>query len=85
MRGGAAVAMVVNNKKSKDPPTYTLEPGDACNLDLGIRVEMGDLAEDLNEGSAKLDDILILRVQNGRDHFLAVSGKWVHSGFGEEH
>lgn len=70
----------VNNKKNKNPPTYTLEPGDACNLDLGVRVEMTDFAKDLNEGSTKLDDNLILRVQNGRDHFLPISGKWVRSG-----
>ena len=71
---------VMKNKKSKDPPTYTLEPGDACNLDIGVRVEMTDFSKDLNEGSTKLDDNLILRVQNGKDHFLPITGKLVHSG-----
>jgi len=70
---------VVKNKKSKDSPTYTLEPGDACNLDLVVHVDTADLTNELNEGLVKLDDNLILRVQNGRDHFLPISGKWVHS------
>jgi len=69
----------VKSKKSKDPPTYTLEPGDACNLDIEMGIEKADLVKNLDEGSAKLDDILILSVQNGRDHFLPVSGKWMHS------
>lgn len=67
-------------KKSKDPPSYTIEPGDACNIELTVRVEIMELIKNLNEGTAKLDDVLILRVKDGRDHFLPVQGKWVHSG-----
>jgi len=67
-------------KRSKDPLSYTLEPGDACNVELTMQVEVMELIKSLNEGTAKLDDILILRVQDGRDHFLPVQAKWVHSG-----
>jgi hypothetical protein len=67
-------------KKSKDPPSYTIEPGDACNIELTVRVEVIELIKSLNEGATRLDDILILRVKDGRDHFLPVQGKWVHSG-----
>lgn len=67
-------------KKSKEPPSYTLEPGDACIIELTVRIEIAELIKSLNEGTTKLDDILILRVKGGRDHFLPVQGKWVHSG-----
>jgi len=67
-------------KRSKDQLSYTLEPGEACNVDLTVQVEVVELIKSLDEGTAKLDDILILRVQDGRDHFLPVQAKWVHSG-----
>jgi phosphatidylinositol-bisphosphatase len=66
--------------KNKDPATYTLEPGETCNLTLTSRVETMELAKRLNEHAITLDDILILRVLGGRDHFLPVSGKFVQSG-----
>jgi hypothetical protein len=59
---------------------YTLDPGDACNVILTVRVEALELVGRLNDGTAKLDDILILRVQDGRDHFLPVTSRWVQSG-----
>ncbi|KAE9985531.1 hypothetical protein EG327_004646 [Venturia inaequalis] len=62
------------------PPTYTLEPGDALTITLTARVEGMDLVKRLNDGSIQLDDILILRVDGGRDHFLPIQGKWVRSG-----
>jgi phosphatidylinositol-bisphosphatase len=65
---------------SRDPPAYTLEPGDACTIALTARVEAMEIVEGLNAGSIKLDDVLILRVDGGRDHFLPIQGKWVRSG-----
>jgi inositol polyphosphate 5-phosphatase INPP5B/F len=66
--------------KLSSPAEYTLQPGDASTIDLVVRVEVAELIKSLNEGMATLDDILILRVQNGRDHFIPVSARWVHSG-----
>jgi phosphatidylinositol-bisphosphatase len=66
--------------KAREPPTYTLEPGDACNVRLTARVEAMELVKRLNDGSVKLDDVLILRVNGGKDDFLTVSGRWVMSG-----
>lgn len=65
--------------KGKEPPTYTIEPGDACTIEFIARVEAIDLADALGDGMVTLDDVLILRVQNGRDHFLPVQARWVRS------
>jgi hypothetical protein len=66
------------SKPAPPPPEfYTLDPGDACNVTLTVRVEAMELIGKLNEGTATLEDILILRVQDGRDHFLPVTGHWV--------
>ncbi|KAF2668965.1 DNase I-like protein [Microthyrium microscopicum] len=65
-------------KKSKER-VYTLEPGDVVNLELVARVEAMAMARDLDDGVMRLDDVLILRVRDGRDHFLPVQGTWVRS------
>jgi hypothetical protein len=69
------------DKKSKntESPTYTLEPGDTCNIEFIAAVDSHSLAHDLDDEVVKLDDVLILRVKNGRDHFLPVVGKWQRS------
>lgn len=61
--------------------TFTLEPGDSCAVELDVRVLDSALVSDLNEGTRKLDDILVLRVENGRDHFIPIYGKWQQSSF----
>jgi inositol polyphosphate 5-phosphatase INPP5B/F len=65
--------------KTKEPPSYTLEPGDTCNVELVALVDDHELARDLDDEIVKLDEVLILRVQNGRDHFIPVQGKWMKS------
>ncbi|KAL1617563.1 hypothetical protein SLS56_010926 [Neofusicoccum ribis] len=64
------------------PASYTLEPGDACNIDLVLKVEDMNLVRELNEGKAQLEDILVLRVSDGRDHFLQVRASWLQTSFG---
>jgi phosphatidylinositol-bisphosphatase len=68
--------------RARDPAssTYTLEPGDACNVTLTARVEAMELVKRLNDSSFKLDDVLILRVNGGKDDFLPVYARWVMSG-----
>ncbi|CAG8980419.1 hypothetical protein HYALB_00003984 [Hymenoscyphus albidus] len=59
----------------------TLEPGDAINVNLEVFVENLSLCQALNEETAHLDDILVLRVTDGRDHFLPIHGNWLQSCF----
>ena len=61
---------------------YTLEPGDAVNVELTLHITDMDLVRHLNEGDASLEDVLVLRIHNGRDHFLPLRGNWLQSAFG---
>ena len=61
---------------------YTLEPGDAANVVLTISVTNIDLVRDLNEDRAHIEDVLVLRIHNGRDYFLPIHATWVPSAFG---
>jgi hypothetical protein len=65
--------------RARDPPRYTLEPGDVCDIEFSVFVDDPETARSLNDGAARLDDVLILRVQDGRDHFLPVQGRWTRS------
>ncbi|KAL8792391.1 MAG: hypothetical protein Q9195_005005 [Heterodermia aff. obscurata] len=61
---------------------YTLEPGDAANVELTILVSDINAVRALNDGSEKIDDVLVLRIQDGRDYFLPLRGTWLQSAFG---
>lgn len=61
---------------------YTIEPGDAINVGLTVHVTDMEQVRRLNEGLEKLEDILVLRIHNGRDYFLPLRGKWLQSTFG---
>ena len=58
---------------------YTLAPADVLNIELKLKVEILATVRDLNEGDAILDEILVLRVENGRDHFLPIRAHWLPS------
>jgi inositol polyphosphate 5-phosphatase INPP5B/F len=60
----------------------TLEPGDAVNVTLELFVDSIPLVTELNQGKAQLDDVLVLRVTDGRDHFIPVRGTWQQSCLG---
>jgi phosphatidylinositol-bisphosphatase len=64
------------------PEEYTLEPGDATNVEFTVHITDVDQVRRLNEGHFIIEDVLVLRVQNGRDHFLPVRGSWLQSSFG---
>ncbi|KAI4126454.1 MAG: hypothetical protein LQ338_003741 [Usnochroma carphineum] len=71
------------NRPDGEPhDVYTLEPGDAFSIELTVHVRNNDLVHHLNEGKAKLEDVLVLRIHNGRDHFLPVHGRWLQSSIG---
>ncbi|KIW26973.1 uncharacterized protein PV07_06756 [Cladophialophora immunda] len=58
-----------------------LSPGETIVIDLTIDISDGELVHDLNDGNAELEDVLVLRVKNGRDHFIPVKGTWFQSSF----
>jgi len=63
------------------PHVYSLAPGETCTVDLIADIATKDLIHDLNAGE-HLDDVLVLRVKDGRDQFLAVRGVWQRSTHG---
>ncbi|KAF8469095.1 Endonuclease/exonuclease/phosphatase [Kalaharituber pfeilii] len=61
-----------------------LEPGEIVTVYLNVLIKMSDvsLLQKLNDGEQRLEDILVLHVENGRDIFLPVNGVWMQSCFG---
>ncbi|KAF2457200.1 Endonuclease/exonuclease/phosphatase [Lineolata rhizophorae] len=62
---------------------HSIDPGDTCSVIITLFIDDLDILRELNEGVMTLSDVLVLRVQNGRDHFLPVHGAWMPSSFGE--
>lgn len=63
-------------------PTFgMLIPGESMTINFGVTLDNAT-ARLLNQGSETLDDILILRLEKGRDHYLTVSGRYARSCFG---
>ncbi|KAK4570086.1 hypothetical protein LTR86_003056 [Recurvomyces mirabilis] len=62
--------------------SITLEPGETAGVELEVRIFDMHTMHDLNEGLQELDDILVLRVEGGRDHFIPVRGKWLENTLG---
>ena len=68
---------------SKIATPVTIEPGETASLELEIRIiDVGHVSA-LNEKRKGLDDILVLRVENGRDHFIPVRAKWLDTSLGK--
>lgn len=59
-----------------------LEPGETVLVVINAQVSDIYQVRSLNDGSARLEDVLVLRVENGRDHFIPVRGTWLPSCFG---
>ncbi|KAL1967695.1 hypothetical protein VTN77DRAFT_2952 [Rasamsonia byssochlamydoides] len=71
-----------DEKKRGGPDKYTLAPGDSATVEVTACVKDIKHVRLLNAGKAKIEDILVLRVTSGRDHFIPVYGKWLASCFG---
>ncbi|KAK5166331.1 uncharacterized protein LTR77_008592 [Saxophila tyrrhenica] len=71
----------LSSSSTSSPPT-TVEPGETASVELDIRIWDSSLVQSLNEGMKALDDILVLRVEGGRDHFIPVRGKWLDTSLG---
>jgi hypothetical protein len=54
----------------------TLEPGETVKAVLEVYIGEIDQARTLNEGSIRLEEVLVLRVTGGRDHFIPVRATW---------
>lgn len=59
-----------------------LQPGETCSIIITLLIDKVEQVRGLNEGTEMLVDVLVLRVDNGRDVFLPLGGEWVQSGFG---
>lgn len=60
------------------PDHGTIPPGTSCEIEVRVHVTKKD-AQALNCGDDGMDDILILRLENGRDYFVTVSGDYMKS------
>lgn len=59
-----------------------LEPGETVNAYLQVLVDKPSQARLLNEGRERLEEVLILRVADGRDHFLPIRAVWIPTCIG---
>jgi phosphatidylinositol-bisphosphatase len=71
-----------NNSNPTALREYTLQPGETTTMDLEINISNINHVADLNEGLVNLDDVLVLSVNNGRDHFIPLRATWLQSCFG---
>lgn len=62
--------------------SHTLLPGEVANVDVTAHVQNIEHVRLLNLKKFKLEEILVLHVDSGRDHFISVSGKWQPTCFG---
>lgn len=60
----------------------TLEPGETVNAVIHAYVNTPFQARQLNDGRATLEDVLVLRVADGRDHFIPVRATWLPTCIG---
>ncbi|TEA18789.1 Inositol polyphosphate 5-phosphatase OCRL-1 [Colletotrichum sidae] len=60
----------------------TLEPGETVSGVLEVYVSDMSHVRALNDGRSSLEDILVLRVEDGRDHFIPVHASWLPTCFG---
>ncbi|KAF3760389.1 DNase I-like protein, partial [Cryphonectria parasitica EP155] len=60
----------------------TLEPGETVTASIQVFVGQLSQARLLNEGGASLDEVLVLRVTDGRDYFIPVRAVWLPTCMG---
>jgi len=67
-------------KDTKQTPE--LEPGEVVSISLTLLIDQVQQVLALNDGSEILDDVLVLRVEGGRDVFIPISATWLYSSYG---
>ncbi|CZT21724.1 related to inositol polyphosphate 5-phosphatase ocrl-1 [Ramularia collo-cygni] len=77
------LSMLINGRPIPSTSTsselITLEPGETCAVDLELRIMSMDDVRSLNDNDRTLDEILVLRVENGGDQFIGLRGTWLGS------
>jgi len=63
------------------PPFGVMVPREKVNISLTVHVD-NTSAPALNSASDKIEDILILHLENGKDYFITVTGNYLTSSFG---
>src|SRR4051794_24192973 len=58
-----------------------IPPNRSITLEVTVHVQSSH-AHALNTGTETLDEILVIRLENGRDYFVAVAGTFLRSCFG---
>lgn len=81
-----AAAVALQNQLCKPwltvAPTYgMLIPGEKTEMELTITIN-NSTAHRLNTNREVLEDVLILRLENGRDFYISVTGQYARSCFG---
>ncbi|KKZ68269.1 hypothetical protein EMCG_06025 [[Emmonsia] crescens] len=71
-----------DDQHPKSRPEYTLQPGETINVQLVLCIYDINFVRELNNREAKVEDILVLRVANGRDYFIPVHASWLPTCFG---
>ncbi|KAF5717527.1 inositol polyphosphate 5-phosphatase [Fusarium globosum] len=72
------------DEESQEPlgETVTLDPGETALVLLELQVLAISHIRALNEARAKIEEVLVLRIEDGRDHFIPVRGIWQPSCVG---
>lgn len=72
------------DEESPEPlgATVTLDPGETASVLLEVQICAISHIRALNEARAKIEDVLVLRIEDGRDHFIPVRGNWQPSCLG---
>lgn len=68
--------------EAKPEGILSLEPGDTLTARISVRVGSYALLDNLNRGKEVLDDVLVFRVEGGRDVFLMITGTWQQTCLG---
>ncbi|KAF2484787.1 Endonuclease/exonuclease/phosphatase [Neohortaea acidophila] len=72
--------LLSNVSTGTDP--ITLVPGETASVELEIQVADLGLVRELNDSHNHLDDTLVLRVEDGRDHFIPMRANWQETSLG---
>jgi hypothetical protein len=68
---------------SENTPLYRLEPGETCVVELTMIVTALECVAAFNrQHMASLEEVLVLRVEHGRDHFIPIRARWLQSSLG---
>jgi inositol polyphosphate 5-phosphatase INPP5B/F len=63
------------------PAIGILTPGEKVQINLTVQINEST-AYPFNLGKEKIEDIVILHLENGKDYFISISGRYLRSAFG---